>query len=108
MDPRRARDPRLARGDPRLQNRPPSNSPAPTPTPPYEAHHTPPADSLQFRSEATKQLEGTGLGLSDAGPSSLQGRTSSKEAASRITEKRYKIRPLFCVVCASNQVCTLS
>ncbi|PAV20796.1 phospho phosphatase [Pyrrhoderma noxium] len=103
MDPRRPRDPRLARGDPRLQNRPPSNSPAPTPTPPYEAHHTPPADSSQFRSEATKQLEGTGLGLSDAGPSSLQGRTSSKEAASRITEKRYKIRPLFCVVCASNQ-----
>ncbi|KAJ7068178.1 phosphoprotein phosphatase [Mycena amicta] len=61
MDPRRARDPRLARADPRIQ-RVQQDTPAPTPTPP------PP---LENNGQASPSL--------------------------------FKPRPLFCVVCASNQ-----
>ena len=50
MDPRRARDPRLARADPRLQGRPHSNSPVPTP-PPVPQHGQPP----QFLNQQQQQ-----------------------------------------------------
>ncbi|KAJ7638726.1 phosphoprotein phosphatase [Roridomyces roridus] len=69
MDPRRARDPRLARADPRLQRVQRETPPAATPTPP------PPA----FENGAMSQTP-----VPDAQPA-------------------YKQRPLFCVVCASNQ-----
>lgn len=102
MDPRRARDPRLARGDPRLQNRP-SHSPVPTPTPPVEGYRTPPSDSLTNSNEGARQIEGDIPGLGDAGPSSLRPQSALQEEPAPIVEKRYKSRPLFCVVCASNQ-----
>lgn len=89
MDPRRARDPRLARADPRLQ-RVQQDTPAPTPTPPlpqhagiengYAAQATPPHAAALYQGDAQ----------------SLQPITPASPP--------YKQRPLFCVVCASNQV----
>lgn len=81
MDPRRARDPRLARADPRLQQQatsstPPNAPPPPRNTTPSQNHNTPPP------------------------PPSQQHSTPSSE-----TPETYKERPLFCVVCANNQVC---
>ncbi|KAF7331990.1 Phosphoprotein phosphatase [Mycena kentingensis (nom. inval.)] len=66
MDPRRARDPRLARPDPRLQ-RVQYDAPAPTPTPPL--------------------------------PYDQNGHTNSPAPTAG---SAFKQRPLFCVVCASN------
>ncbi|KAF8558879.1 hypothetical protein OG21DRAFT_993712 [Imleria badia] len=85
MDPRRARDPRLARADPRLQ-RVSSGSPAP-PTP--QQQPWPPTDSQQVQSQ-TPPNANSNL------PASLNHDASSASI--------YKPRPLFCVVCASNQV----
>ena len=90
MDPRRARDPRLAR----TQQRQASDSPAPSAIPPHvkplpqplenetppNSTPTPPQPFLQ----ATSELDMIpGLDL---------------------PPQTYKQRPLFCVVCASNQV----
>ena len=75
MDPRRARDPRLAnRADPRLAQSTHSNSPAPV----VQSGSVTPADAQ----------------LSAQTKSSSNGTT------------RLKGKPLFCVVCASNQVCS--
>jgi len=89
MDPRRARDPRLARG----QQRQTSDSPAPsTVLPLFQAQpvdtdsHSAPTPPQPFVS-ATSQLV-----LASAPPNP----TSAPSPA-------YKGRPLFCVVCASNQ-----
>ncbi|THH12313.1 hypothetical protein EW145_g26 [Phellinidium pouzarii] len=118
MDPRRARDPRLARADPRLQNRPPSNSPAPTPSSQYV---TP--DNFQYNSTqghdgaipAPIAIYQNGAeqvpGLSIAGLSSYQSETTRvtpesaqlQEASQPIPASKFKLGPLFCVVCASNQ-----
>ncbi|KAL4075942.1 phosphoprotein phosphatase [Scleroderma citrinum] len=96
MDPRRARDPRLVRTDPRLQ-RPSSGSPAPphqpslsTPWLPSEPH---PSSSSQPALRPTQQQA-----TSNIGSNSLA--SSSDEMLSIPT---YKPRTLFCVVCASNQ-----
>lgn len=92
MDPRRARDPRLAR----VQQRQASDSPAPSAiplhvkpqpppqpvendTPPYSTP-TPPQPFLQANSELD-MIPGLDL-----------------------PPQTYRQRPLFCVVCASNQV----
>ncbi|KAG5221841.1 RNA polymerase II C-terminal domain phosphatase [Salix suchowensis] len=80
MDPRKARDPRLARADPRLQRAQPPTAPA-VPTPPQSWNEN---------------------GASDAPSSSYQehaAATSQVKPQSTI----HKARPLFCVVCASNQ-----
>ncbi|KAH8113311.1 phosphoprotein phosphatase [Phellopilus nigrolimitatus] len=120
MDPRRARDPRLARADPRLQNRLPSNSPVPTPLP---AAHSVAQQSPSYSSEHTYGPAATypalpgyqngqngvelapGLGI--AGPSTYQSPTPPEPAPthqpSHTPLSKYKTRPLFCVVCASNQ-----
>ncbi|KAG9317562.1 phosphoprotein phosphatase [Chiua virens] len=88
MDPRRVRDPRLARADPRLQ-RVPSGSPAPPasqqqPWPPAD----PPANLQQTQLQAPPNT------------SSNAPVPFSIEASFPVV---YKPRPLFCVVCASNQ-----
>ena len=68
MDPRKARDPRLARADPRL------NSQQPPPTAVWD----------------------------DASAAAPQHTEPATDVA--ISQPKYKPRPLFCVVCASNQV----
>ncbi|KAJ7228756.1 phosphoprotein phosphatase, partial [Mycena pura] len=82
MDPRRARDPRLSRADPRLQRVQQETTPFSTPTPPpVENGYT--AQTLQPPTHPDSQ--------------SLQ---LTPPVAANPT---YKQRPLFCVVCASNQ-----
>ncbi|KAJ7744534.1 phosphoprotein phosphatase [Mycena maculata] len=95
MDPRRARDPRLARVDPRLQ-RVQQDSPAPTPTPPpsgiengYPNQATPPPALAPYQAQADSQ--------------SSQADSRSSQPMTATTSAPYKQRPLFCVVCASNQ-----
>ncbi|KAJ7095291.1 phosphoprotein phosphatase [Mycena belliarum] len=88
MDPRR-RDPRLARADPRLQ-RLQQETPAPTPTPPPQ---------LPQRENGYTNNE-----LSHAVPPYQSDPQSSQTATPALaTAVPYKQRPLFCVVCASNQ-----
>ncbi|KAJ3484432.1 hypothetical protein NLI96_g5655 [Meripilus lineatus] len=110
MDPRRARDPRLARADPRLQ-RPHSNSPAPpshAPTPPqqppYQQQGYPPqASGSNYPPFATA----TPPPQYSSGPASNQQLAQEAQEASSIPPPTqpsiYKPRPLFCIVCASNQ-----
>ncbi|KIM68623.1 hypothetical protein SCLCIDRAFT_1208816 [Scleroderma citrinum Foug A] len=96
MDPRRARDPRLVRTEPRLQ--PPSSG---SPAPPHQAQ--PSAQWLPSEAHTP-------------GSSQIVPRSSSQQAASSVgsnsltptnddmpTTSTYKPRTLFCVVCASNQ-----
>ncbi|KAJ7368203.1 phosphoprotein phosphatase [Mycena albidolilacea] len=89
MDPRRARDPRLARADPRLQ-RVQQDTPAPTPTPPpphsgaengYYSAPTPPPNTLTPYPTDPQPVQ----------------------PVPGVANPTYKQRPLFCVVCASNQ-----
>lgn len=118
MDPRRARDPRLARADPRLQNRPStSNSPAPAPlasTPdhvqqpqqPQDQLSAPTPPSLPSDEGPSGQAVSTN-GQNDVGRSiSPQEQATPSSAPQSAPESRpkYKPKPLFCVVCASNQV----
>ncbi|KIK99251.1 hypothetical protein PAXRUDRAFT_822945 [Paxillus rubicundulus Ve08.2h10] len=105
MDPRRARDPRLARGDPRLQ-RIASGSPAPQPPQQQQQqqqpHHSTPwpfSDPYATSSQTVPQQvpyrpPSANTTVNVAAPSS----NDRPEAST------YKPRPLFCVVCASNQV----
>lgn len=89
MDPRRARDPRLMRADPRLQ-KVPSGSPAPPapqqqPWPPTDSHGTP--QQVQYQASPDVSFNAPAPSNNEAPSASI-----------------YKPRPLFCVVCASNQV----
>lgn len=109
MDPRRARDPRLARVDPRLQARSHSNSPVPQPAyhgpmlQPNAAHGGPSHVGISYSNQQVMpQAQST------AGPSiqnAVSQPTPLQQAQGRPqSSKTYKTRPLFCVVCASNQV----
>ncbi|KAI0069076.1 Ssu72-domain-containing protein [Artomyces pyxidatus] len=121
MDPRRARDPRLARApDPRLQ-RPLQNAPgpsvpfhqpnynntngsgsAPSLQPSYNTTNgnvqsfqptpTPPQPFVQAVASASQQIVPQTVTQPPAQPAKPSGESSA-----------YKQRPLFCVVCASNQ-----
>ncbi|KAI5124864.1 hypothetical protein M0805_007296 [Coniferiporia weirii] len=118
MDPRRARDPRLARADPRLQNRPPSNPPAPTP-PSQPIQYATPEGHQQNLAQAYGGSTPTTLpgfqngaepvpGLGVAGPSTYSSETATPEFTqtqqlSQSSAPTFKLKPLFCVVCASNQ-----
>ncbi|KAL0949726.1 hypothetical protein HGRIS_009766 [Hohenbuehelia grisea] len=97
MDPRRARDPRLARVDPRLQRSQPGPAAQPVvqPTPP------PPGPSVpQVPYNTTWPENGsTSLPTSTLSPSVPQEAPAETVAP----PTGYKPRPLFCVVCASNQ-----
>ncbi|THV08650.1 Ssu72-domain-containing protein [Dendrothele bispora CBS 962.96] len=89
MDPRRARDPRLARVDPRLQ-RPQPESTTPTSTPP-------PFVQTPFQNSSQD-------GQSDSSTSeSIHHAINTENNPISQPISLYKPRPLFCVVCASNQ-----
>jgi RNA polymerase II subunit A C-terminal domain phosphatase SSU72 len=94
MDPRRPRDPRLARADPRLK----SDSPAPQVA---EAQA-----SVSVISENGIKNDG-GLpqpSQSDVALQDSQLFPPAENAPTEHSRPTYKSRPLFCVVCASNQV----
>ncbi|TFY72752.1 hypothetical protein EVG20_g252 [Dentipellis fragilis] len=103
MDPRRARDPRLARAsDPRLQ-RTHSNSPAPSTS--FQQSFTPPG----YRGENSIQpIPTPSQPFVQAAASASQDITPQPEPGPFTQTPKndtsiYKPRPLFCVVCASNQ-----
>ena len=73
MDPRKARDPRLARADPRLNHQ----QPPPAAPPVWDDTSVAAAQQVAPTTDVTN------------------------------LQPKYKPRPLFCVVCASNQVCLL-
>jgi RNA polymerase II subunit A C-terminal domain phosphatase SSU72 len=93
MDPRRPRDPRLARADPRLQ----SGSSTPSVSQPQTENGAsnystpPPTSTLASSPDALSQNVG-------------QPTTASVSSEKSAPQSSYKPRPLFCVVCASNQV----
>lgn len=95
MDPRRARDPRLARADPRLQQVP-SGSPAPTPSPQQLGQQWSPMNGYDLAPSSQSPAQLSGYPLDGTGQSSLP-----LDSQIGPTPKE---RPLFCVVCASNQV----
>ncbi|TCD70488.1 RNA polymerase II subunit A C-terminal domain phosphatase [Steccherinum ochraceum] len=116
MDPRRARDPRLARGDPRLQ-RTHSNSPAPGAPPPgpsssYQSSPPPPSQTPQASGSNYVPYPTATPPQYPSGALSNQQLAQEAQSATSITPPHppnpdapapYKLRPLFCVVCASNQ-----
>ncbi|KAI0643727.1 Ssu72-like protein-domain-containing protein [Trametes meyenii] len=130
MDPRRARDPRLARQDPRLQQRPHPNAPSGPPSqgPPHQGYQypgPPPPQAPQLQA-STSQGYPTPVPQNayppypTATPPSFPAHDVSNQQLSQEAQGAatlphesqpqqeqqntgYKPRPLFCVVCASNQ-----
>ncbi|KAJ8590298.1 Ssu72-domain-containing protein [Rhizopogon salebrosus TDB-379] len=105
MDPRRARDPRLVRADPRLQR---VSSALPTPSPQQQSGSV--QGTMQWSANGAyttspqpvaptvpAQYADTTAENAIAGPS-----TPANDIGSS-SRSMYKARPLFCVVCASNQ-----
>lgn len=114
MDPRRARDPRLSRTDPRLQ-RTHSNSPVPPPshipTPPHQPQYPhQPYLSQPSGSNHPPYPTATPPPQYSSGPTSNHQLVQDVQEVPSIPPPAqppsvYRPRPLFCVVCASNQVC---
>jgi RNA polymerase II subunit A C-terminal domain phosphatase SSU72 len=121
MDPRRARDPRLARPDPRLQRQGQPSLPQYNNTPPFSYPSYPeygPSNGSSSHSQTPSQMPPYSSGsvsnqqlteeaqaasvLPPPGPSIQPAPPPVIDAKSKLV---YKPRPLFCVVCASNQVC---
>jgi len=114
MDPRRARDPRLARTDPRLQqSQPPAG---PSTTAPQNAFDSVCNPQLNVPNSLSQQwTENGNVGTQNIQTTAqIQANTSSQvsttisqssttSSASNGAPVAYKSRPLFCVVCASNQ-----
>ncbi|KAI0773840.1 Ssu72-like protein-domain-containing protein [Fomes fomentarius] len=122
MDPRRARDPRLARQDPRLQQRSHSNTPSgPSQGPSHQGplHQAPPYQAPPLQASTSQGYPPPAAPQNyppypTATPPQYPGHDASNqqlthEAQSSATlphnhtPSSYKPRPLFCVVCASNQ-----
>ena len=108
MDPRRARDPRLARVDPRVQpsGSPASSTPPPTPYNAQGSSSQPPqqwnengAVSVPSSAQATPQPQSCVSTSSNSQVTQTPTTSGPQESA-----PVFKGRPLFCVVCASNQV----
>ena len=123
MDPRRARDPRLARQDPRLQQQQRSHSHTPTGQPPQSLPHQtlphqafPDPPSLQASTSQGFQppVPSNYPPYPTATPPQYPGHDASNQQLTQEAQlatapppeqpSGYKQRPLFCVVCASNQV----
>lgn len=99
MDPRRARDPRLARVDSRLQQVQADSSSSATVTPPVPSTvDTLPNHQNQNGNANSPPPE------SISQPPIAQSPPSSTPPNSSTPNSLYKPRPLFCIVCASNQV----
>lgn len=125
MESRRARDPRLSRVDPRRQHqRSPSNSNAPVNTSPqpqthYQGIPAAPVEGQASTSANTIPPYPTASPYPDAvvsngqladeaqGAVELGDNLQSEAHTSYLSLSTYKPRPLFCVVCASNQVSPL-
>ncbi|GLB33711.1 putative phosphoprotein phosphatase [Lyophyllum shimeji] len=97
MDPRRARDPRLSRPDPRLQRLQAGSTPSPLP------QNTTPQAATPWPENGT--IDQPNLSLQP--PQPQFGMQTAEDlgaaAAPESSQAAYKPRPLFCVVCASNQ-----
>lgn len=91
MDPRKARDPRLARTDPRLQ-RPQGNPQSQLPM--AGTYQTETGDNLSI---VEPQFQSTELPLQTVEFGEVD---SAQDPSSSTT---FKPRPIFCIVCASNQ-----
>lgn len=93
MDPRKARDPRFGRVDPRLQR---VDAGTPTQTSPLMGDSDATANS--FPLDPALQAQSSSFPHENQQPHTQPpGQSSSSQSAA------YKPRPLFCVVCASNQ-----
>lgn len=90
MDPRKARDPRLTRADPRLQR-------------PQSQPQTLAVDSVMEMEDSVHTSESHPPGTDAPMPLKNTEGIDSLEAPTS-----FRHRPLFCVVCASNQVSTVS
>ncbi|KAF8842261.1 Ssu72-domain-containing protein [Paxillus ammoniavirescens] len=103
MDPRRARDPRLARGDPRLQ-RIPSGSPAPQLSQQQQQQQQPhPSTPWPFADPYATSSQTVPQQVHYRPPSANTSVNVTASGNDGSEASTYKPRPLFCVVCASNQ-----
>ncbi|TDL29618.1 phospho protein phosphatase [Rickenella mellea] len=113
MDPRRAKDPRLVRADPRRAARAHSGSPAPTP-PPQALPLNPPQTPAYQNSQGTilipphsdTELRPQPVAGSSNPTLNVQPPSSVPSAADQSQPQNYapyKPPVFFCVVCASNQ-----
>src|ERR1700761_1175259 len=100
MDPRRVRDPRLGRADPRLQQQQ-QRQQLHTPTPnngitsnPGSHSVTPPQPFVTAVATMSSQIP----------PATDMSAPTSTQPQNPPSAPSFKTRPLFCVVCASNQV----
>jgi hypothetical protein len=100
MDPRRARDPRLARPDPR-QQQPQQRLQLHTPTPNNGINSNPGSHSITPPQPFVTAMATVSSQVPPAADASTSASTHSMNLPSA---PGFKIRPLFCVVCASNQV----
>jgi RNA polymerase II subunit A C-terminal domain phosphatase SSU72 len=97
MDPRRTRDPRLARTDPRQQQHQQLHTPTPNNginSNPGSHSITPPQPFVSAMATVSSQV-----------PSAAEASTSAlTHSMNPPSAPGLKTRPMFCVVCASNQV----
>ena len=107
MDPRRARDPRLARTgtDPRLQQPQPQQQPLrqqlPTPIPNNGINSNPGSHSITPPQPFVNAIATVSSQIPQAANASTSASTQPPDTPS---PPGFKTRPIFCVVCASNQV----
>jgi len=112
MDPRRARDPRLVRTDPRLQQPQPQQQqqqllqlrqPLPTPTPNNGINSAPGSHSITPPQPFVTAIATVSSQIPQAADTSTSTSASSTHPPDTPSPLSFKTRPLFCVVCASNQ-----
>ena len=107
MDPRRARDPRLARTgtDPRLQQPQPQQQPLrqqlPTPIPNNGINSNPGSHSITPPQPFVNAIANVSSQIPQAVDASA---SASMQPSDTPSPAGFKTRPIFCVVCASNQV----